>query len=155
MLSEKKLDFKLVIVGKKNYKFNSLIKRFKQSESVVYLNFVSFNDLLNLYKCAKLFVFPSLYEGFGFPPLEAAVFGVPSVVSDVASIPEICGEGALYFNPTNKEEMKEKILQLLTDENLYNQYKFKAKKNLERFSWINNAKKTRELYNLVTKDEKN
>jgi glycosyltransferase involved in cell wall biosynthesis len=151
--NEKKLDYKLVIVGKRNYKFNSIIKKVKQSKTVIYLDYVSFYDLLNLYKLAKLFIFPSLYEGFGFPPLEAAVFGVPSVVSDVASIPEICGKGALYFNPYDKEEIKEKILQLLTDEDLYNHYKLKAKKNLERFSWVNNAKKTREIYNTVINDE--
>lgn len=152
LVKEQELDYKLVIVGKKNYKYKSTLKAIKQSQAVVYLDYVSFSDLLSLYRYSKLLIFPSLYEGFGFPPLEAAVFDIPSLVSSVSSIPEICGEGAMYFDPTKKESIKETILTILKVESIYNRYKTKAKNNLSRFNWGKNAEQTRNLYRAILDD---
>lgn len=146
---ESNLKLKLVIVGKRNYKYSDIIDKINKSNTVTYLDFVSFKDLLTLYKFAKLFIFPSLYEGFGFPPLEAAVFKVPSVVSNVASIPEICGKGAVYFDPLNRNDIINKLRFLLNEKSNYNKYVNLAKENLHRFDWKENAKQTIEIYSKV------
>lgn len=147
--NEEKLNYKLVIVGKRNYKFKPIIKKIKQSKSVIYLDYVSFNDLLNLYKYAKLFIFPSLYEGFGFPPLEAAALGTPTIVSNVSSIPEICGNGSLYIDPFNIEDIKRKIKLLSEDKKLHTRLVELSRKNLKRFDWKQNAEQTLKIYRML------
>jgi glycosyltransferase involved in cell wall biosynthesis len=142
---DKMISEKLVIVGKKNYKFKKVISLIKKTKSVIYLEFVDDLDLLFLYKHAKLFIFPSIYEGFGFPPLEAASFGIPSVVSNVSSMPEVCGDGALYFDPNSIKDIKSKIIMML-DKNMYKNIQQKAEHNLLRFSWEKNVKETIKIY---------
>lgn len=140
-------QYKLVIVGKKNYKYKETVTAISQSSSTIYLDFVDHETLMALYKNALVFVFPSIYEGFGFPPLEAAQFGVPSAVSNVSSIPEICGEGAVYFDPLSTEEMVSAIKQVIK---LRADYSLKAAENLKRFSWKSAAEKTIALYEELT-----
>ncbi|MBW6516384.1 MAG: glycosyltransferase family 4 protein [Candidatus Cloacimonetes bacterium] len=137
----------LVIVGKKNYKYQPTLRAIDKAKNVKYLDFVDHETLLSLYKNALLFIFPSIYEGFGFPPLEAAQFGVPSVVSNVSSIPEICGDGALYFDPFSKEDLIRAIKEAIEKRT---ELQKKAIANLERFSWKLTAKKTSELYKELT-----
>ncbi|KQC13422.1 MAG: hypothetical protein APR63_08685 [Desulfuromonas sp. SDB] len=142
-----KIDY-LVIVGKKNFKYKKILNEInKNKDSIIHLDFVHNNDLNILYKNAKVFVFPSIYEGFGFPPLEAAIFGIPSAVSKTSSMPEICEDAVLYFNPFNTEDIKSKILMLLNNNSLYNELKIKAQNNLKRFSWEKNVIKTIDVYN--------
>lgn len=151
LIYEKDLNYKLVIVGKKNFKYKRILEKIKHSKNVLHLGFVEFSDLLKLYYFADLFVFPSIYEGFGFPPLEAASLGTPSVVSKASCIPEICGDSALYFNPFDKSDLKKNIFRILNDKNFYEKYKNLAKKNMKRFSWKTNAKKTSNLFNKMYK----
>ena len=91
-------------------------------------------------------MFPSFYEGFGFPPVEAGSLGTISAVSNVSSIPEICGDGAFYFSPDNKEEMQMVIERALTDKELALEIREKMQRRLKDFSWQKNAKETLDIY---------
>lgn len=140
---------KLVIVGKKGHKFQSTINKIENDEDILYLNFVS-QELLNwLYKNTSLFVFPSFYEGFGFPPLEAGTQGAISAVSNVSSMPEVCGEATLYFDPLDEKDISNCIMVALTDKSIQEKYKIKMKKQLSKFSWETNALETLKVYNMM------
>lgn len=140
-------DLQLVIVGKKDHSFKETLKLIEDTPGVHYLNFVSGNNLMWLYKHAQLFVFPSYYEGFGFPPLEAASLGTISAVSNVSSIPEVCGEYAFYFDPYNVEEISKVIEKALTDSKERENLIKSLPEAVNRFSWKRNAEETNNLYN--------
>ncbi|MCH5224640.1 MAG: glycosyltransferase family 4 protein [Muribaculaceae bacterium] len=144
-------DLQLVIVGRKDHSFKETVERIEKSPGVHYLNFVDGETLLWLYKNADLFVFPSYYEGFGFPPLEAAALGTLSAVSNISSIPEVCGEGSLYFNPYDVEDMSRAIEKGLLDTTAIKEKKTKMEENLNRFSWKKNAEETLKVYSRFEK----
>lgn len=150
LLREKyKIEYKLVIVGKKNFKYKGILRMIESDNSIVYFDFVSQEDLIFLYKNAFLFVFPSFYEGFGFPPLEAAALNLPSVVSNITSIPEICSSGALYFNPFDINDISNKIYLLISNKNIYEKILILSKENLKRFNWKMTTKKTIQIYQKI------
>lgn len=144
-------DLKLVIVGKPNNDAKRILRKIKNVHDVIYLNFIPHELLIWLYKNASLFVFPSYYEGFGFPPMEAGSLGTLSVVSNVSSIPEVCGECSIYFNPYDINEMVFKINEGLYNKMLIEEKKNKIGKNLNRFSWEKNAKETLAIYEKMIK----
>lgn len=140
---------KLVIVGKKSHNFKSTIEKIENDEDILYLNFVS-QELLNwLYKNTSLFVFPSFYEGFGFPPLEAGILGAISAVSNVSSMPEVCGDATLYFDPLDEKDISNCIMIALTDKSIQEKYKLRMKQQLSKFSWKTNALETMKVYNMM------
>ena len=104
--------------------------------------FVDKQRLDNLYRSADIFVFPSLYEGFGFPPLEAMVRNCPTLVSNAASIPEVCGDASLYFDPENTEDMSQKLHYLLTNNELRRALVQKGLERLTHFDWNNTIDRT-------------
>ena len=106
------------------------------------------NDALlrQLYRQAKLFVFPSIYEGFGLPPLEAMAAGTPVVCSRFASIPEVAGNAALYFDATSSVNMAETILHLLKDTELRQEYVRRGLQHVRQFSWPNAAKQYMKIF---------
>ncbi|MFW5795327.1 MAG: glycosyltransferase [Bacillota bacterium] len=118
------LDFKVVLTGvdKENIYNVSNKKRF------VFVNYVHSTELDILYKNSFIFLYPSLNEGFGYPPVEAMKYGVPCVVSATSSIPEVCGDGALYFNPYLINEMINKVLMLYNNSSIYKLMQSKAYK---------------------------
>ncbi len=103
-------------------------------------------DLPALYAGAALFVFPSLYEGFGLPVLEAMACGTPVVCSNTSSLPEIMGEAALTFDPLNVKEMAAKIEEALGDESLRGEMREKGLRQAAKFSWERTARETLEVY---------
>jgi len=115
-------------------------------ELVLITEFVSEQELDNLYKNASLFVFPSLYEGFGLPPLEAMKRGVPVVSSNATCLPEILGDAALYFNPLDIDDIAEKIKKVLADNNLREQLIQKGLAQVKKYSWGKMAEETLKLY---------
>jgi len=145
-------QYKLVIVGKRNYKFEETVVKIEKSSNTLYLDFVQHETLLSLYKNALLFLFPSIYEGFGFPPLEAARFGVPAAVSNASSIPEIVGRGATYFDPLSKDDMIRGIREAIKKRD---ELSGLAQENLNRFSWRATAEQTITLYEDLLTDEPN
>jgi len=105
------------------------------SRDVIFLGYVAEQDLASLYARATIFVYPSTYEGFGFPPLEAMACKTPVIVSNAASLPEICGDAALYCDPFDIESIAEKIIQLLDDRSLQEQLCQKGIERVKEFTW--------------------
>lgn len=139
-------DLKLVIVGKKDHSYEETLRKIEADPDILYLNFVAFETLVWLYKHTELFVFPSIYEGFGFPPLEAACQDTVSAVSDTSCIPEICGYAALYFDPYDENIMAQTIERGLKKGVEYQDVKSKLKYRLDSFSWHKNAEETLNIY---------
>lgn len=112
-LELKNNDYKLLVVGGGDGNvFKQESKKISHSK-VMFLGYVDDERLAELYTNADAFAYPSLYEGFGIPPLEAMSFGCPCIVSNVSSIPEVCGDAAIYFNPLDVESIKHAILTIL------------------------------------------
>ena len=151
-VSTKFCDFKFVIIGKKEGFItgdNEIMRIIASSkvlnQNVVFTGYIEDKDLPFIYNVATIFVFPSLYEGFGLPPLEAMACGCPCVVSNAASLPEVCGDAAYYVNPYDVEDIARGIERVLTDENLRQSLIQKGFENVKRFSWENSAKKMIEI----------
>lgn len=104
-------------------------------DGIDYLGRVSDKELRGIYAGAKAFVFPSLYEGFGIPPLEAQAHGVPVISSDAASLPEVLGDSALYFGPRDVDSMVRALARVDRDEQLRTSLVARGRINAERFSW--------------------
>ena len=105
------------------------------------------DDLLaSLYRNAALFVYPTLYEGFGFPPLEAMSLGCPVLTSDKSSMPEICGDAAFYFNPVNHEALTVALQNVLSDRNGLEVMKTRGYEQVSRYNWSRTADQTLEVY---------
>lgn len=139
----------LVFVGRVDPKYPELrekVKRLGLEDSVKFTGFVPDEDLPIIYNNAVLFVFPSLSEGFGLPGLEAQACAVPLASSDKTSLPEIFGDGAIYFNPMDTNDMAAKIKSILEDEKLRSNLLSAGLQNAKRFSWDQTARKTLEVY---------
>lgn len=141
-------NYQLVLVGKTNYFYNRLNNFITQTkiQDVILTDFVPDNEQAELYRHAALYVFPSLYEGFGLPPLEAMQYQIPVLSSQNTCLPEILGNSALYFDPINTNEIAEKIHTALTDENLRTTLVLNGQKLLPKYSWNDTATKTLQIY---------
>ncbi len=115
------------------------------SSRVHFLGSVPYTLLPHFYNLASIFVFPSYYEGFGLPPLEAMACGCPVVASNAASITEVCQDAALYFDPHSTEEMARQLLTLATSPHLQRSFKEKGKKHASMFTWEKTQHITRSL----------
>ncbi len=146
---------KLVVVGQPGWKFESILKKIEENNDiVVYLGRIADNDRWPVYKRAKLFIHPSLYEGFGMWILEAFECGVPVAVSGTSSLPEVGGNASLYFDPHSKDEMKAVILRVLQNPELSQEMIAKGKQQLAKFSWEKCAQETLAVLEEVGKKEK-
>lgn len=139
-------DVRLVLAGLQKLNAEPVLKAIAETPDVVYLDYVPTEMMLWLYQNAALFVYPSYYEGFGFPPLEAASLGTVSAVGNVSSVPEVCGDCAFYFDPYNVDDMTRVIAAALKDKDAIQEKKLKLESQLSKFSWENNAKETLKLY---------
>ena len=139
------LDIYLVIVGI-NYPKTMRSPELKLSDKKIYAGYISNSELRSLYEHSFCFIHPSLYEGFGLPPLEAMACGCPVIASNAASLPEICGDAALYCDPHNPSDIASKIKQLAGDQQLRENLANKGKKRTELFTW---SKCARETYRLI------
>lgn len=133
---------KTIVVGlKKNSK---IYKRIKHKESFDFIDYVNNLDLERLYKGAYVFIYPTLNEGFGYPPLEAMKYGTPVISSPFSSVTEVCADSVIYFNPYSKDEIANRIIQL-QNEGLYRIY---SEKSLNRYEFIT-KKQNEHLRDLV------
>ena len=146
VLSKKYPDLKLVLSGYDHFFWQRLRKE-NQYKGIIYTGFVSDEELVDLYKMARVFVLPSFEEGFGIPILEAMACSCPTVVSNVGSLLEVGGDACMYFDPENRDDMAEKISALLDDEKLRQDLIKKGLKRYKEFSWQKLAKQTLEVYN--------
>jgi len=111
-------DLKLVIAGaryKKEDEVDSLKKKLNLSNDIIEFHSLDDTEIINLYKNAEILAFVSLYEGFGLPPLEAMAFGIPSIVSDIPVLKEVCGKAAYYINPYDEKDIAKGMQNVLTD----------------------------------------
>lgn len=131
-------DHQLVLAGKKGWKIEELLAAIENSpykKDILLTGFIDLEDLPVLYSMATLFVYPSLYEGFGLPILEAMACGSVVVASSASSLPEVGGDAALYFEPTDANALCRQMLRLLNNEVLYQQLKERSLVQARRFSW--------------------
>ncbi|HOL63634.1 MAG TPA: glycosyltransferase family 1 protein, partial [Elusimicrobiales bacterium] len=145
-------EYRLVLVGGYNNKVfaeTEIFEYSKDRQDVVFLGYVDDDKLVEIYNKASLFVLPSFFEGFGIPPLEAMACGCPCVVSNTASLPEVCGDAAYYVNPYDVEDIARGIEKVLTDENLRQDLIKKGFENIKRFSWEKSARKIIEILNQI------
>lgn len=115
----KDIDFKVVLTGVAKRKIFE--RNLKNKSKFIFLGYIDRTELLSLHKNAYAFIYPSLNEGFGYPPLESMRYGVPVAASGTSSIPEVCQNAAIYFDPYNASEIKNRIIQLL-DKDIYEKY---------------------------------
>jgi len=150
LVLEKRDDYKLVIVGGKDWKsldIDRLIDDLDISKNLVLTGGIYGEELPLVYSLATIFCFPSFDESFGLPPLEAMAAGVPVVVSDRSSVPEICGEAALYFDPDNREQIAQQLLTLLSDEALRQKQSELGLLQASKFTWLKSTSRLIEIFN--------
>ncbi len=140
--------YQLVLAGKKNYFYERLIKLVAKEKinNVIFTDFIPDQDLPALYQNASLYVFPSLYEGFGLPPLEAMSYNLPVASSAASCLPEILKDAAIFFDPHDKIAMAQAINLGLNDQNLRQKLLENGQKLLKTYSWNKTAAKTLNLY---------
>lgn len=145
-----KIDARLVITGKPDPQYPEVketVKNLGLEDKVIFTGHVDEKELVRLYNCAKIYVFPSFYEGFGLPPLEAMKCGTPVVASNTSSIPEICGQNnALFFDPYDINDIAQKIEKLWTDADLQAELIKKGMSHAAKFTWQSAAER---VYNLL------
>jgi glycosyltransferase involved in cell wall biosynthesis len=151
LLRQKHPDLNLVLAGKKDAMYKIHERRVEEQgiEGVVFTDFISDAQLRWLYEHTAAYCFPSLSEGFGLPPLEAALHGAPLVCSNATCIPEVCGDAAHYFNPLDVTEMADKINDVLTDDKLRQDLIQKGRVQVAKFSWKRMAQQTLDVYKKV------
>lgn len=134
-------DGSLVVVGKVGWKSEALVPRLR-APGVVHLDYLPAAQLASVYEQAEVFVFPSIYEGFGFPLLEAMARGVPTIAARSSSLPEIGGDAALYFEPSDADELAAQITHVVSDSALREELASKGRARAAEFRWSEAAAKT-------------
>ncbi len=141
----------LVLAGRTGWLSEPILEAARAAPHVRLLQYVPDGDLAGLYSGAAAFVFPSLYEGFGFPALEAMACGTPVICSNTASLPEVVGDAALRVNPLDVAELAEAIRRVLSDAELSAALRAKGSEQVQRFSWEKAARETWGVLEKVTR----
>lgn len=144
-IKEKNKTLKLILAGHDHYFWQRIKKEFSEKD-IIYSGNISDEELVSYYKNAKCFVMPSLEEGFGIPILEAMSLSCPVVSSNAGSLSEVGGDACLYFDPENRDDMIQKISQVLDNEKLRHDLIQKGLKRVKLFSWKKLALQTLEVY---------
>ncbi len=140
---------KLVLIGDDISKYASLRRAVHQHQLHKYVRFLGYlpeETLAVLYRLAGVFVFPSLYEGFGLPPLEAMASGTPVVTSNVSSLPEVAGDAAVLVDPYDADAIADGIFRVLTDERLRRDLRQRGLARARQFSWEQSVKRVHDIY---------
>jgi len=142
----------LVIVGGKGWYYDAIygtVESLGLRDRVIFPGFVPQSDLVWWYNAAKVFVYPSLYEGFGWPPLEAMACGTPVIVTRSSSLPEVVGDGGIMINPGDTQGLSEALAGLLADLEQRRMWSAKGLARAKAFSWQATALQTTRLYHQV------
>jgi glycosyltransferase involved in cell wall biosynthesis len=148
-------DLRLVIVGKKGWLYEGFFRRLRElglEDRVIFTGYVPDEDLPAIYSAADLFVFPSLYEGFGLPVLEAMACGTPVVCSNTSSLPEVAGDAALLVDPTDVRALTGAMERALRDEGKWREMRERGLQQAARFSWDEAAAMSLKVYQDVLFD---
>ena len=146
------LPYQLVIAGGKGWLYEDIFAKQQSSkyrDSIKFVGFIDHEDKVAFYNLADVFCYPSFYEGFGFPPLEAMASGTPVVASSVASLPEILGDDALLVDPYNVSEITLGIKSVLEDRTLADRLKQKGLMRADKFNWEDTVSKTLDCFKEV------
>lgn len=147
-----RVPHRLVLVGKEGWapeELRAAVAETPVGREVIFTGYVADADLPALYAAADLFVYPSLYEGFGLPPLEAMACGAPVITSRVSSLPEVAGDAAVLIDPTSETELSDAMLELLGDPGRRRELSERGLARAEQFSWSRTAQLTRDVYRNV------
>ncbi|MAF20518.1 MAG: group 1 glycosyl transferase [Parcubacteria group bacterium] len=140
--------YKLVIAGTRGWLYQDIFKAVqnsKQKQDIFFIGFIEEEDKPYLYNLAEVFVYPSFFEGFGFPPLEAMASGVPTITSSSSSLPEVVGSAGLMIDPYNIDELAGAMEMVLNDDSLKQRLIKKGIEQAKKFSWQKSAQKTLEV----------
>ncbi len=154
LLDHYKVKAQLVLAGRRGWLADSvfaLMKELELGEDVKYLGPVPATELVALYNAAQLFVMPSLYEGFGLPPLEAMACGTPVIVSRGSSLPEVVGDAGLHVNPKDQSELAVLMRRVLEDRKLRRELRQAGIRRAQMFSWDRAARETLDVYHQVAR----
>ncbi|HSW49325.1 MAG TPA: glycosyltransferase family 1 protein [Bryobacteraceae bacterium] len=150
-------DLRLIIIGddiSRHPAVRRTVIQTRMEQYVRFLGFVPFDALRTFYAAAAAFVFPSLYEGFGLPPLEAMASGTPVVTSNISSLPEVVGNAAVLVNPENVFEIAKGLREVLTNDTLRVTLTQRGHQQVRRFNWDSTARQVLELYRQVAEGPK-
>ena len=142
-------NFNIIVAGIKNLETSCLYHKFNQYKNITFVPYISQADIVGLYKNAQAFIVPSIYEGFGLPLLEAMKCECPILCSNATCLPEVAGDSVVYFNPKDKNELKEKINIILEDDTLRKKLIKKGQERLKQFSWSKTAEIILETYKFI------
>ena len=155
MLKKRKnIPHKLVIVGGKGWRNETIFEAVRElniESEIIFTSYVSDNELMMLYNECDVFVYPSLYEGFGLPPLEAMACGAPVITSNTSSLPEVVGNAGVMVNPDNTEELCEAIYAVVGNNSLSEKMRKKSLERAKLFSWEKSARQLLKIYGEVSK----
>lgn len=143
---------KLVLVGMKaraSKAVEDAIKGMSLEEDVIFTGWIPVEDIPILYKGAAVFVFPSLFEGFGIPPIEAMTCGTPVAVSNTTSLPEVVGDAGMFFDPLDIEDIAAKIHTIIINQNIRDGLIKKGFEQAKKFSWDKTTRETLDVFNMV------
>lgn len=149
-----RLPHTLVLIGARGWKYREVdetLARENLARDVMFVGYVPQDELPRWYQAADLFVYPSLYEGFGMPPLDAMASGVPVITSNAASLPEVVGDAALQVPPTDEAALADAIVRAVTDDALRAQMCARGLVQAAQFSWERAARATTALYRAILK----
>lgn len=142
---ERVKDLKLVLSGADHYFWKRIRAEFKHQD-IIYTGYVTEEALVSLYSNAQIFVLPSFEEGFGIPILESFATGCPVVCSGIGALKEVAGDGAVYFDPENIDDIAEKMIEVLKNEKLKKKLTENGEKRVRDFSWKKLAQETLKIY---------
>ncbi len=142
----------LLIGGGKGWNFDEIFSTYEQlqlHDSVSFLGYVPGEELPLWYNAATAFIYPSRYEGFGIPPLEAMASGTPVLTTNATSIPEVVGDAAIQVDPDDLEQMAQELVRIANDASLRDDLRERGLLRAQAFSWENLAKATLDVYRKV------
>ncbi len=149
-------DYYLVLGGARKDNGNSLYQEFGiENNQILFTGYLPTKELPIFYNAAELFAYPSLYEGFGLPPLEAMCCGTPVITSNISSIPEVVANAGILINPFDHYEIEKNIIKILNNKELKEELIEKSLKRAAEFKWIKTAEKTLQIYDKVLNNKKN
>lgn len=143
-------DLYLILAGEKGWQYQPIFQELNRLKNlrdrIIFTGYVADDDLATLYSNARVFVYPSFYEGFGLPPLEAMQCGTPVITSNVSSLPEVIGDAGILLSPTDTDAIAESMLKICTDETFHQRLTKKSRLRAAHFGWDKTASHTVNAY---------
>ena len=152
-LKKQGIKHKLVLIGARKFGFNQiqeLVTKLNLSDEVIFTGYIPNEDLVKFYNVADVFVFPSLYEGFGLPPLEAMACGCPVITSNTSSLPEVVGDAGIMFDPYDSDALTGEMYKILTNKDLKEELSKNSVARAKMFSWEKAARETWQVYEEIS-----